>query len=209
MAKAKVEQRYGPTSGAITGMLGVLGCLVLAVGLPFAGHDLLTTRWSLGAGAAAVLLWSFMLRPRIIVKDGTLELRNPLSSWLLGLAEVDAVQVRAVTRVRTTSGGSYDAVAVGRPIRTLAGRKQRRSFGIGGFGGRVELAPEPTSVKPKYARTNGPDAIADLMIEQILAAAARAREARTADVGVRRDWAILELVLIGAMLVALALTWLV
>jgi hypothetical protein len=210
MAEAKVEQRYGPTSGAITGALGVVGCLVVAVGLPFAQHDVLTARWALGAGAGAVLIWSFMLRPRIIVHPETLELRNPLSSWLVPLAGVEAVQVRAVTRIRTVSGGTYDAVAVGRPIRSLTGRTPRRSvLGVGGFGGRVDLAPDPPPASPRYRRTEGPDAIADLMTEQILAAAARAKDAGFADGPARRPWALPELVLMATMLLALALTWLI
>ncbi len=207
MAVPMVEQRYGPTSGNVSGVVGMLGCLVAAVWLPIAEHDLVATRWALGAGAGAVAIWAYMLRPRIIVQPETLVLRNPLSSWLVPLAGVRVVQVRVLTRITTTAGTTYDAVAVGRPIKSLTGRKRTTSFGV--FGRSVSADPDPVSSKFRYARTDTPDGTADLMTEQVLAAADRAREAGRADGPVRRVWATPELVLISAMLIALGLTWLV
>lgn len=207
MPVPKPEQRYGPTSGTVTGALGVLICLVVAVWLPIASHDLVATRWALGIGAGAVLIWAFMLRPRIVVQPEMLVLRNPLSSWLVPLACVEVVQVCLLTRIGTTGGATYDAVAVARPLRSLTGRQRLQPSGL--FGRALSQDSGSESPKLRYARTNTPDGIADLMTEQILAAAHGAREAGAAAGPVRRVWAIPELAVTATLLVGLGLTWIV
>ena len=201
MAPTISEQQYGPTAGTVSGWIGLVLSVVVGVGVLFSGYDRESLRIALGAALAAGLIWTVMLRPRIIVRlPGTLLLRNPLSTWEIPLAVVEVVSVRAITRV-AVGERTYDGVAVGRPI-----RPPRTSVigGLSGLGGRRMPAPEGTTKKSSIqASASTPNAIADLMTEQILAAADRARETRQPAEGIRRHWAVPELAVIGAALIGL------
>lgn len=191
------EQRYGPTSGALTGWLGVVTCVVLEVVLAVHGWNLVEVRWMVGILLAGVLIATMMLRPVIVLAADQLELRNPFSSWLIPVALVEVVQVRVVTRI-TAAGTPYDAVAVGRRVRPMV-----RGDGVGLFSRRA--LPQFASA-PARRDASTPEALADLMTEQILVAAEDARARRVEPGPVRRAWAVVPLAATGLLLAALVVT---
>ncbi|HET6152071.1 MAG TPA: hypothetical protein VFE15_03895 [Marmoricola sp.] len=207
MASTVLEQEYGPTSGVVTGWIGMVLCAVLIVAVPVANQDLGSARIAVGVGVAAALIWMTMLRPRIIVRlPDILLLRNPLSTWEVPLAAVESVSVRAITRVGVGER-TYDGVAVGRPVRP----PRPAGAGLPGFGGRrgVVRSEPPTGKARLRPNASTPNAIADLMTEQLLAAADRARAAGQSDTGIDRVWAVPELAVLGALTVALVILLLV
>lgn len=197
------ERRFTPTSGTAAGWFGLgLAALVLVVVL-VDDQSLPTVRFCFVTAIFALLVWCYMLRPRVVIGAAEVELRNAFSSWHVPLADVRRVAVRAVTRVYTDDS-SFDGVAVGRPVRSLRGRTStKRPVGLAGLGA--------TYTMDQNARPKGPqgdldaDGVADFVTEQILLAADRARTEPRGDGVARRSWARLEL--IG--LVALALAFLV
>ncbi|MFL6062143.1 MAG: hypothetical protein ACJ72E_12990 [Marmoricola sp.] len=199
MVEKKAEQRYGPTSGTFAGWVGVVLCVVLAVLLAISDPDVVSLRWILGLLAAAGLIASMMLRPVIVLRPGRLVLRNPFSTWLVPLAAIEAVEVRAVTRV-SAGGATYDAVAVGRRIRKMVrGVQPSRITDLSGYaGGRIEQPAESSSRK---IDASTPEALADLMIGQILAAADDARSKHEEAGQVQRVWSVVPIGVIVALTV--------
>lgn len=166
------ETRYGPTSGLVSGWIAVVLCAALAVVLPFAGQDRTTLRFAVGAALAALVIWAYTARPRIIMRPGTLVLRNPWSTWLVPVGLVDDVHVRLTTRVMV-AGRSYEGVAVGKALRVLSGAKPR-SWGT-------------------------VDPVPDLLEERVLAAAESARAVGSPAGEVVRVWAVPELVVVAVL----------
>jgi len=192
MNAGEPERRYGPTSGTVTGIVGLVVC-ALVIGLVAAG-DLTSgsVRVALGAAGAAVLVWAYLLRPRIVLEAGgaTLVLRNPLSTWRLPLDSVRVVGVRAVTTVKTDDA-RYDAVAVGYPVRKLV-RDARPGARNHDDVLRVVRHDEQT-----------------VMTEAILAAAERARLLRVAGQPAARSYAVVEIALLALAVVGFVATYLV
>jgi hypothetical protein len=213
------EQRYGPTSGSAMGFIG-LGACAIVVGLALLDNPtVVSIRVAIVAVAVGILVWAYLLRPRIIVAadDSTLELRNPLSSWWIPVAAVRVVGVKTVTTVKTEDA-RYDAVAVGYPLRAI----------VRGRAGAESSAPASGSMPgtlsgsiaiPKFGRGEpaapaGPTRHADqeiqvLMQDRILAAGDRARNKGLPEAPVRRTYAVLELALLGVTVLAFAATFLV
>jgi hypothetical protein len=112
----EVVEDFGPSSGRITGVLGLgicVGIIVLGVveydeGFPAAGV------WA--ALFAAVLLWSAMLRPRVRVTAAELRLRNMLTNISVPLAAIEQIVVRQVLSVRA-GDHRYISSAVGKSWR--------------------------------------------------------------------------------------------
>jgi len=200
------EQRYGPTTGTFTGWVGLVLCLGSIVALlmdPTAG----SVRFALVLGTVALVIWCFVLRPRVIVREpNTLLLRNAVSTWDLPLAAITKVRVKAITRVEIGEQG-YDGIAVGRRVRTMV-RGQVVKHGDG-FADAGRALGDPPRRERKHPEVNTPEAVADLVTEQILAAAERAREAGRPTEPVLRRWAWVELVLLAASAVGFAVTYLV
>ena len=172
---AEDETRYGPTAGLTAGWIGVVLCAALAVGLPFTGQDRTTLRFAVGGALAAVVIWTFTIRPRIILAPGTLALRNPLSTWLVPVGLVDDVVVRVTTHV-VVGERVFEGVAVGKTLRVLAGSK---------------------------LVWGNPDPVPDLLVQRVLAAAENARAAGTPTGEPERVWAVPVLVAAGVLGVAL------
>jgi len=200
------EQRYGPTTGTFTGWVGLVLCLGSIVALlmdPTAG----SVRFALVLGTVALVIWCFVLRPRVIVREpNTLLLRTAVSTWDLPLAAITKVRVKAITRVEIGEQG-YDGIAVGRRVRTMV-RGQVVKHGDG-FADAGRALGDPPRRERKHPEVNTPEAVADLVTEQILAAAERAREAGRPTEPVLRRWAWVELVLLAASAVGFAVTYLV
>lgn len=172
------DVRFGPTSGVVSGWLGVVLCAGVAVLALVSGADRGSFRIVLCAAAAGVLVWCFLLRPRIVVRaPAELVLRNAVSSWVLPLAAVQAVTVRAITKVEA-GGRRYDALAVGR------------------------------SMRPRRAGSAHPhDAVeeADLVVQVLLAEADQARKLGTGTGSPRRVWAVPELTALAVLALAVLL----
>lgn len=204
-AEGRPAQRFSPTSGVVSGWLGV-GLATIMVGSVVLGdHTRSGLRFALAAAGFGLLLWCFMLRPRLVIGDAELELRNPFSSWHIPLAEVRRVSVRAVTQVFTGDERRFDGVAIGRPARSLVRGGRPPSTRLLGMPGRsLPVAEEPTSSRRSTSLT--PNAMADFVTEQILHAADRARSAPTSPGVPRRSWAWPEIVVLAVLAVALVLS---
>ena len=203
------ELRFTPTSGTITGWIGVTAAVVTIAAIAVDMRSLTGVRYALVAAVFGLLAWSFMLRPRVIIGTVALELRNVFSSWHVPLVSVRKVAVRAITRVYTDDG-EYDGVAVGRPIRSMRrGRSAPvQTIGLPGLGRTIteDIGPSPQEAR----RQLDADAVADLVQEQILHAADSARSARQdGSTPAHRSWALLELSALALLLVGLLVSLLV
>ena len=89
------SQSFGPTSGLLTGWFA--SALLAAGGVALVFGDSLG--WGALLLAVALVVWSFLARPRVVLDEGTLELRNAFSSWLVPVGRVDDVEVRQGTVV--------------------------------------------------------------------------------------------------------------
>lgn len=199
------DRLFKPTSGLYSGWLGIALAALVLVTVLLDDHSLRGARFALGATIFGLLMWAFMLRPRVVVGATEVELRNPFTSWHVPLVDVRRVEVRAVTMVHTDER-RYDGVAVGRPVRTLVrGRTvPQRSLGVPGLGANRISEGAAASQMPKGELDD--NGVADFLVEQILAAAARAREVSSGPGTPRRSWAWAELVALGALVAALVVT---
>jgi len=93
-------ERFHPTNGRVTGILGLLAVAVLVL-LPVVDRDVDYPLWAWPAfGLAAVLLWAAMLRPAVRVEGERLVMRNMLDTVEVPLAGIDTVSVRQFVVVR-------------------------------------------------------------------------------------------------------------
>lgn len=196
---------FRPTSGTAVGWAGVVLALI-ALGSVVAGdHTLGGVRFGLASGIFGLLVYCFMLRPRVVIRRADLELRNPFGSWHVPLAGVRAVVVRAVTRVHTDER-RFDGVAVGRPVRSMMRGQQvrQRTVGVPGLGASRYTEDASASQMPRGQLDA--DMVADFLVEQVLLAADRAREAGRPAGTPTRSWAWPELTVLGVLVVSLAVT---
>lgn len=202
------ERLFRPTSGTAVGWTGVVLAAVALVSVLVGDHTLGGARFGLAAAIFGLLVYCFMLRPRLVIGRAHLELRNPFGSWHVPLAAVQKVVVRAVTRVYTDER-RFDGVAVGRPVRSMVRGKQvrQRSIGLPGLGASRYTEDESVSQVPRGQLDA--DMVADFVTEQILLAADRAREADGPVGTPTRRWAWPEIVVLGVLVVGLVVTLLV
>lgn len=199
MRDKTVKTVFGPTSGVILGWIGIVLCAFLGATFAAGSSTLVGARWVIGALLAAGLIWCVMLRPRIAIQaPDRLVLRNTISTWLVPLVSVEAVEIRAMTSVRTAEG-TFHAVAVGKP------RKRRTSSRFLGFvpmlsGG---VSPDPVRADGGSARAKTPTDLAEVVTTLILGAADTARHTGQQSTPVRRIWAVPELAVLGALAIAL------
>jgi hypothetical protein len=199
------EPVYTPTSGTVSGWVGLAIAVIVLAAVLVDDRTLHGLRYGLAALVFGVLVWSFLLRPRVVVGSREVELRNPFSSWHVPLAGVRVVEVRAVTRV-STEDRTYEGVAVGRPARSLLRGGQQRTRFLETPGRSIRLPNEPEATRRQRGQLDA-NAVADLLVEQILHGADRARESGQQPAPVRRTWAVLEpgalVVLVAALVVSL------
>lgn len=203
------EQRYGPTSGVFTGVVGLVGCAAVVVVAVVDGLSSTSLRFVFAAGIAGVLVWAYMLRPRVVLEAGgrTLLLRNPFVDLRVPLAAVRTVGVRAVTTVKTEEE-RFDCVAVGYPVRRLVrgGGAVDPSPTVGLFGRMMRLpSPPPPAHSPRLSEMS----VQEAMTEQVLYAADQARLQGHPEAPVERRLAVPELVVLGGFLVAFVVALLV
>jgi len=198
----------GPTSGTGLGWTGVALAAIAPVSALLGDHTIGATRFALGSAIFGLLVWCFMLRPRLVIGPSDLELRNPFVSWHVPLASIRKVAVRAATRVYTDER-RYDGVAVGRPARSLVrGRPARpQTLGVPGLGG-TRMGEDRESRRMPKGQLDA-DMTADFVVERILAAADRARSLPTAEPAAHRSYAWPELAALAVLVVALLISLLV
>lgn len=174
------QQSYGPTSGTVAGWIGIVLAAVVVGVLLVNERSEGGLRAALAIALVGVVVWCYLLRPRILIRPATVVLRNAFSDWEVPLSAVQEVSVRTVTGVYTAER-RYDGIAVGRTVRSIL-RSQGKGSG---------------------------DETADLVTGQIMRAAARARESgEPAGTPVRtpaRPELVVAGVLAAALLVSLAL----
>ena len=169
----EVVERFRPTSGRIMGSIGLVGVAAVAViAVADPGSVPAPVLW--GFLLFGALVWTAMLRPRLLATRSSLVMRNMLSTVTIPLAATEQIVVRQVVAVRAGER-RYVSPAVGRSL--------RESLRSGRSG--VDDAP----VSPSY-----PTFVENRLHQ--LAADARAREgvAMMSDeqlalaAGVRREW---------------------
>ena len=195
---------YTPTSGTVSGWIGLVIAGAFLVAVLAGDRSVGGARYAFAALIFALLLWCYMLRPRVVVGGSDVELRNPFSSWHVPLVDVRSVEVRAVTMV-TTDARRYDGVAVGRPARTLLRGGQQRARFMSTPGRTMRLPNEPEATRLQRGQLDA-NAVADLVVEQVLFAAGQARERGETSRPATRTWAALELAGLVALAVALVVT---
>jgi hypothetical protein len=202
------DRLFRPTSGTAVGWTGVVLASIGLVAALVDDHTLGGARFALAAAIFGLLVYCFMLRPRLVIGRSHLELRNPFGSWHVPLAGVRKVVVRAVTRVYTDDR-RFDGVAVGRPVRSMVRGKHGRQASVGVPGlGATRITEDPTATRAPRGQLDT-DMVADLVVEQILLAADRAREAAEPTGTPTRSWAWPELTALAVLVVALVVSLLV
>ena len=177
----EVVEDFRPSSGRITGVLGLaicVGIVVLGVvefdeGFPPAAV------WAALFGG--VLFWSATLRPRVRVTESELRLRNMLTTISVPLAAIEQIVVRQVLSVRA-GDQRYVSSAIGKSWRQALKSDRPREHG----GGRA--VPGLRRGAAPAARRGRADQGGDH---------ADVGRAAGAGQGVRREWAWPEIVLLG------------
>lgn len=187
-------ETFRPTSGRVTGVLAlvaVVGIVVLGVLEPFPAPVVA------GALVVGVLVWASMLKPRVVVADRRLVLRNMLETVSIPLAAVEELAVRQVLAVRVGEK-RYVSPAIGRSWRSALKSGRPRSEATKGEGA-VRDASYPDVVENRIRQ----------LVDDDRAQRGIARYSPEADVlaaDVRRQPAWLEIGLLAATLVALVVT---
>ena len=190
-----VRRVFGPTTGVVTGWLGLAIVAAVVVLTLVEDRSVVGVRIVLGGLLCGLVLWCYLLRPRVVLAAEALELRNAFSTRVIPWLLVGAVVVRTVTRVYVGEK-AYVGMAVGHTARSMmrAARKERKT-----------LVAEP------HVSTRAVDQPLPSLIEDAIRE--RARRAYDmagpdADRGeVSRRWAVPELAGLVALAVALAVSF--
>jgi hypothetical protein len=111
----EVVERFRPTSGRIMGSIGLAGVAVVA-GIAVADPGSVPAPVLWGFLFFGALVWTAMLRPRLLATRSWLVMRNMLSTVSIPLAAVEQIVVRQVVAVRVGER-RYVSPAVGRTWR--------------------------------------------------------------------------------------------
>lgn len=192
---SRARRVFGPTTGLVTGWLG-LAIVAAVVALTLVeDRSVVGVRIVLGALICGLVLWCYLLRPRVILEADELQLRNAFSTRVIPWSRVGEVLVRTVTRIYVGEK-VYVGMAVGHTARSMmrAARKERKTLvAEPHVSNRAVDQPLPTLIE---------DAIRD-----------RARQAQElagleADRGrITRRWAVPELVALAVLLIVFAVSF--
>ena len=148
------EFDFPPTSGVWSGWFGLAFVAGTIVVIGWHGFTPLGVRFTVGLVLAGVLIYAFMLRPRIQVRGGALRLVNPFHVVEIPLALVRTVMVRSATYVFVGERRKkYIGVAVGRDPRDLTRSRDgswlvaRGSETFSGYRRPDGSAPAPVSLQ--------------------------------------------------------------
>jgi len=181
---------FGPTTGLVTGWLGLAIVAAVVVFTLVEDRGAVGVRVVLGALVCGLVLWCYLLRPRVILEVGALELRNAFSTWVIPWTRVGDVLVRTVTRIYVGEK-VYVGMAVGHTARSMmrTARKERK-----------------TLVAAPHVSTRAVDQPLPSLIEDAIRDRARTAQdlaEPAADRGeVTRRWAVPELVVLGVLVIA-------
>lgn len=110
-------ERFDPTSGRATGVLGLLSSAAL-VGFAIALHDGVWLSVLAAGLFLGVVVWAALLRPRVSLSASHLELRNMLETVEIPLLAVESVVVRQLFVVWAHEK-RYTNPGVGRSLREV------------------------------------------------------------------------------------------
>ena len=125
------EFDFPPTSGVWSGWFGLAFVAGTITVIAWHGFTPLGVRFTVGLLLAGVLIYAFMLRPRIQVRGGALRLVNPFHVIEIPLPLVRSVLVRSATYIFVGDRRKkYVGVAVGRDPRDLT-RSRNGTWTVG------------------------------------------------------------------------------
>lgn len=172
--QAPETQRFRPTNGRLTGVLGLLLCAFVAVVLVVSETPRVAVPGVLGCLFAAVLIWLAMLRPSVAATETELHLRTLFETVRIPLASIDTVLVRRYLLVRS-GGRKYICPAISRPLRKTVRTEMNWS-------GASFMAPGVTPERLGELRTEVEDlqelAYPDFVEQRIMSLAANDRARR-------------------------------
>lgn len=184
-----VRAAYGPTTGVAVGIAGLVGVVIVVVLVLIDDPGVGGLRVILGALAVGVLVWSYLLRPRILVGERTLTLRNAFDDRDIDYAAINDVAIGTATRVRVGER-TYVGLAVGHPVRKLLREGVRGET----------VRQTNTALSGKLTGDATPEYMQDRILERMTLARQESQDREPAPV-VRR-WAVPELVGLGVLLLA-------
>jgi hypothetical protein len=112
-------QTFRVTSGRVTGVIGLVMCVTVAVLFVLTEPPAAAVAGGLGCGFVAVLSWAALLRPRVAATAEELWMWTLLQKVAIPLASIDTVLVRRYLVVRA-GGVKYICPAIGRSLRQTA-----------------------------------------------------------------------------------------
>jgi len=197
-APGEVTERFRPTSGRVTGVLALVAVAAVVVLGVVEGFPAPVVA---GAVLVGVLAWASMLKPRVLVADRRLVLRNMLETTSIPLAAIEELAVRQVLAVRVGER-RFVSPAVGRSWRNTL-KSSRRPAPGDGDGDAQRKDPAYADVVEARIRQLVDDDRAQRGIRRY------SPEADALAAEVRRTPAWLEIGLLGAALLAFLVTLLV
>jgi hypothetical protein len=193
-----VVQRFRPTSGLITGVLGLLTAAAVLVAAAVGFNTGTPLGVAIVALLGAVVVWAAMLRPVLWVTGRDLVMRGMFHTDRIPLAAIEKVVVTQVLAV-WAGGQRYVSPAVGYTVRQTV-RAKMKGRGV------TDQAERVTDTHQEYVQSR----IDHLALEAAQRAGVRRRspEQQALAADVRRTWAWPEIVA-AAVLVLAFLVWLV
>lgn len=199
---AAKEPVYGPTSGQVSGWLGIGGALAIAIISVSHGLSHVDVVLALAMLFTATLIWAFMVRPRVVLGSEELVLRNAVVDYWVPYAAIRRIVVRSVTQVWVDERRLV-GIGVGRGRKTMmtsrAGQPRARMFGARAY--------ETPSEQTRRRRGLDLSQLADLLEEQVMRRAndASVQPGSSTGPGVRRVAAKPEIAALAVTLAALVL----
>lgn len=147
------EPVFGPTSGAVSGVLGEAGVVVALALALMASDGVVMLRIAACALLCGVLVWAYLLRPRVVLRAEGVLLRNALLDTAVPYSLIDRVVIRSTTNV-FVGRKKYVGLGVGRGMREMV-----RPPAVG---------PGPAASRPRTEITNRqiPDFVEDQIRER-------------------------------------------
>jgi hypothetical protein len=203
-----VVERFPPTSGRITGVIGLVTAAAVLVTALVARSAGTALGIAIAAALGGVLVWAALLRPSVAVTAHDLVLRSMFHTDRIPLAAIDRVVITQVLAV-SAGGKRYVSPAIGHSVRQVA-RARRRPGGLeqqslDELEGRA-VAGAGRGAHQAYVE----DRIAHLAQDSRDRLGVRKGSSEQSDLaaGVRRTWAWPEIVSAGVLTLALVV-WLV
>jgi hypothetical protein len=174
---------FGPTSGAISGVVGVLCGVAFAASTLTHGLEASELRYLFGGLAFAAAAWAVLLRPRVRLLSDHVELRNGFSEFLVPYAAISEVAIRSFTVVHV-DGKRYIGLAVGRNRKSMTRRRK----------------DEVLRDRPDLAAGKSLEKASEADLLQVTLEDRIDRAAGGPAVAVRRHWALPEIAVLAACL---------